>query len=80
MKKSFEELQNEYEIFVKLFLKDKDDVNKLFQLKKNLISLLDKTLENFHSQFMLKIYEKEEIKKFYIQKNISFSSFIFFGN
>lgn len=55
MKTSFEELQNEYVIFVKLFLKDKDDINKLFQLKKNIISLLDKTLENFHSLFMSKI-------------------------
>ena len=80
MKQIFKELQKQYDNFVKLFLEAKDDPNNAFQLNSNINSLLDKTLENFHSIFMWNIYEKEEIKNFYKEKNNIFSSFVFLDN
>ena len=80
MKQIFKELQKQFDNFVKLFLEAKDDPNNAFQLNSNINSLLDKTLENFHSIFMWNIYEREEIKNFYKEKNNTFSSFVFLEN
>ena len=74
MKEEFKALQNKYELFIKELLNSEND-NQKFVLKNNIISLLDKSLEKLHNKFTCKIYEKEEIKNFFRQKNDIFGSF-----
>ena len=71
-KKDFMELKNQYKIFIISYLeeeKNEKDVYNSIELKQKFISLLDKKIKNLISECDWKIYEKEEIKNFYRDKN-----------
>ena len=69
LKTTFLNLKQNYENFIQEYIDTKDDVSKIYELKKNFILLLDKTFENMKLRFSWNVYEKEQIKNFLREKN-----------
>ena len=73
LKDTYEELKKEYNNFIESFLKIKGEnreaIFQKYNLKKNIIHLLDKTLNEFQNKFSWNIYEKEQIRDLYREKN-----------
>ena len=74
LKEDYLKLQRDYDNFINSILNAKNDVDLKFQLEKKMLSLLDKTLEDFQTNFTCNIYEKEQIRNIYLEKNDMFSS------